>query len=157
VGNDRVGGFGGYRPHVLVVSDDPDLAAFLAEGLVLNHLWASVVANPFQALEVFRVRPFDAVVVDAALGGFGWQELVERLRGRSGRAAERAPRADVPLFVAAASAGEADPARVRDAGADGVLVAPLEIADVAATLLAAVLAWRAAHPDRPWADQAALG
>jgi len=144
-----------YRPHLLVVSDDPDLAEFLAGGLLLAGFWTSVVASPFQALEVFRLRSFDLVVLDAALGGFGAIELLRRLRGRSGRAAGGAPRTDIPVLLVAADAAEIDAAAAA-AGADGLLVAPLDLEELAPRLLEVVHDWRRAHPDRPWADEAAL-
>jgi DNA-binding response OmpR family regulator len=144
------------RPHVLIVSDDRDLSEFLAEGLVYAGLWTSVIASAVQALEVFRLRSFDVVLLDAALGGIGALELVRRLRGRSDRA-PGTPRTDVPLLLIAGGAGELDPAAAADAGADGVVVAPLELAELAETLGRAVAAWRASHPGRAWADEAALG
>ncbi len=150
------GASSGIRPHVLIVSDDPDLAAFLTEGLTIGGLWTSVVASPFQALEVFRLRTFDAVLLDAAIGGFGAVELLRRLRGASDRAAAGQPRTDVPVFVVAGGAGEIAPADATDAGADGLFVAPLELDDLAQALFDAILAWRAANPDRPWADEASL-
>lgn len=156
MGQNGLGTIGGVRPHVLIVSDDPDLAAFLTEGLTVAGLWTSVVASPFQALEVFRLRSFDAVVLDAAIGGFGAVELLRRLRGRSDRAPTRQPRTDVPVFALAGSARELDPGVAADAGADGLYVAPLELDDLAQSLLAAIVAWRARHPDRPWADEVAL-
>lgn len=146
----------GIRPHVLVVSDDPDLAEFLAEGLVVSGLWASVVASPFQALEVFRLRSFDSVVVDAALGGFGAVELVRRLRTRSDDADPASPRVDVPLFLIADGSGGLDLATAAAAEVDAVVMAPLELDVVAADIVAAVVRWRSLHPDRPWADQPIL-
>ena len=59
------------RPHVLIVSDDPELTAFLGEGLVYAGFWTSAIASAVQALEVFRLRSFDVLVLDAALGGIG--------------------------------------------------------------------------------------
>ena len=38
------------RPHVLIVSDDEDLSAFL--GLVYGGFWTSTVASGIQTLEV---------------------------------------------------------------------------------------------------------
>ena len=70
------------RPHVLIVSADPDLTAFLGEGLIYAGFWTSVIADAFQALEVFRMRSFDIILLDAALGGIGALEFVQRLRGR---------------------------------------------------------------------------
>ena len=150
------GAAGGIRPHVLIVSADPDLAGFLTEGLTVGGLWTSVVASPFQALEVFRLRTFDAVLLDAAIGGFGAMELLRRLRGTSDRATTGQPRTDVPVFVVAGSADEIGPADASEAGADGLFVAPLELEDMALELFAGIHAWREANPDRPWADEASL-
>ena len=134
------------RPHILIVSDDRDLSEFLAEGLVYAGFWTSVIAEAMQALEVFRLRSFDALLLDASLGGIGARELLRRLRGRSDRATATA-RTDIPILVL----GDA-----KEAGADGVLVAPIELVDLARELSGVVDAWRLAHPGRPWADEAAL-
>jgi CheY-like chemotaxis protein len=143
------------RPHVLIVSDDTDLSDFLGEGLVYAGFWTSVIAGALQALEVFRLRSFDVILLDAALGGIGALELVRRLRGRSDRAPSGV-RTDVPVLLVAASADEVAPERAVAAGADGILVAPVELPDLAQRLHETVAAWRAAHPERPWADEAAL-
>jgi len=144
------------RPHVLIVSDDPELTGFLGEGLIYAGFWTSTIASAVQALEVFRLRSFDAMVLDAALGGMGAIELLRRLRGRSDRATT-AERADIPILVIAASSDELDPVRAEQAGANGVIVAPIELEQFAVDLGRAVSAWRALHPNRKWADEAALG
>jgi CheY-like chemotaxis protein len=144
------------RPHVLIVSADQDLTAFLGEGLIYAGFWTSVVADAFQALEVFRLRSFDIVLLDAALGGIGALEFVQRLRGRS----DRAPgdlRSDIPLVLIAAHAAEIPPAMQQDDDPTATLLAPVELPEIAATLMDAVATWRASHPDRAWADAAALG
>lgn len=145
-----------YRPHILIVGDDVDLTSFLAEGLLLAGFWTSVVASSVQALELFRLRSFDLVLLDAALGGFGALELVRRLRGRAAGATDGQARTDVPLVVVAADVTETAPEAAIAAGVDEVIVAPLALETLAPRLHALVGAWRAAHPDRPWADQAAL-
>jgi DNA-binding response OmpR family regulator len=143
------------RPHVLIVSDDTDLSDFLGEGLVYAGFWTSTIAGAFQALEVFRLRSFDVILLDAALGGIGALELVRRLRGRSGRSRFGA-RTDIPVLLVAASEDEVAPNLAAAAGADGIVVAPIELPDLARRLHETVSVWRAAHPDRPWADEAAL-
>jgi DNA-binding response OmpR family regulator len=144
------------RPHVLIVSDDPELTAFLGEGLVYVGFWTSAMASAVQALEVFRLRSFDVMVLDAALGGIGAIELLRRLRGRSDRATT-AERTDIPILVIAASTDELNPVLAEQAGADRVILAPIELEQLAAELRRAVTTWRALHPDREWADEAALG
>lgn len=142
------------RPHVLIVSDDRDLVEFLGEGLVYAGFWTSTIANALQALEVFRLRSFDIVLVDAAMGGIGPRELVRRLRGISDRAAGGA-RTDVPIVVLAASPDEVDLRHVEASLVDDTIVAPVELAELARRLSLHVESWRAAHPDRRWADDEA--
>jgi DNA-binding response OmpR family regulator len=143
------------RPHVLIVSDDPELTEFLSEGLVYAGFWTSAIASAVQALEVFRLRSFDAMVLDAALGGIGSLELLRRLRGRSDRATTD-ERTDIPILVVSASSSELDSKEAERAGADRVLVAPVELEQLAAELGRAVTTWRASHPGRQWADEALL-
>lgn len=140
------------RPHVLIVSDDEGLTSFLAEGLLYGGFWTSAVASALQTLEVFRLRTFDLMLVDAALAGMSALELIRRLRGRSDRAASDTPRTDIPILLVAGSPAEADHAAALAAGADGILVAPLDLEELVPRLHAIVQDWRAAHPDRPWAD-----
>jgi len=143
------------RPHVLIVSDDRDLTDFLGEGLVYAGFWTSTIASAVQALEVFRLRSFDVMVLDAALGGIGAVELLRRLRGRSDRATAQ-ERADIPILVIAASNTELNRVAAERAGADEVIQAPIELEDLAALIGRSVAEWRAMHPGRRWADDAAL-
>jgi CheY-like chemotaxis protein len=144
------------RPHVLVVTDDRELSDFLGEGLVYAGFWTSTIASALQALEVFRLRSFDAMVLDAALGGIGATELLRRLRGHSDRATG-IERTDIPILVIAGTESELDLVGDHDAGIDQVILAPIELEDLAAKLGELVTTWRASHPGRQWADEAALG
>ena len=144
------------RPHVLIVSADQDLTAFLGEGLIYAGFWTSVIADAFQALEVFRLRSFDIILLDAALGGIGALEFVQRLRGRSDRASGDL-RSDIPLVLIAADAAEVPPKMQQEDDPAATLLAPVELPEIAATLMDAVLMWRKSHPGRAWADAAALG
>lgn len=143
------------RPHVLVVSDDKELQTFLGEGLLYAGFWTSGVASAIQTLEVFRLRSFDLVLIDAALSGLGATELVRRLRTRSPRAASGQPRTDVPIVLVTDDATAIDAEAVARLGVDDVLAAPLDLETIALRLFGIVAAWRRAHPDRPWADAAA--
>ena len=143
------------RPHVLIVSDDPELQQFLTEGLLHGGFWTSAIASAIQTLEVFRLRSFDLVLVDAALAGLGALELIGRLRRPSARTTAGAPRTDVPILVIAGGPDEVAPAAATAAGADGVVAAPIELEALVAHLHEVVAGWRAAHPDRPFADAAA--
>jgi DNA-binding response OmpR family regulator len=139
----------------LIVSDDRDLTDFLGEGLVYAGFWTSTIASALQALEVFRMRSFDVMVLDAALGGIGAVELLRRLRGRSDRATTQ-ERTDIPILVIAASNTELEPDAAEGAGADDLIQAPIELEVLAARIGRSVADWRAMHPGRRWADDAAL-
>ncbi|MCA9880632.1 MAG: response regulator transcription factor, partial [Thermomicrobiales bacterium] len=125
------------RPHVLIVSADPDLTGFLGEGLIVAGFWTSVIADAFQALEVFRLRSFDVILLDAALGGIGALEFLQRLRGRSDRAAGQV-RSDIPLVLIAADASEIPPGIQSGDDPAAILLAPVELPEIAAALLQAV-------------------
>ena len=134
------------RPHILIVTDDAGLSDFLGEGLVYAGFWTSVIASALQTLEVFRLRSFDAIVLDSELGGIGSLELVRRLEGRT----------DIPVLLIASVPGTLDAAGQQLLSVDRVLYPPIELEDLARELYALVSTWRASHPDRPWADEAAL-
>jgi DNA-binding response OmpR family regulator len=142
------------RPHILVVSDDTDLSGFLGQGLVYAGCWTSVIASAIQTIEVFRLRTFDLMLVDANLDGLGARELLRRLRGIGDRPG-LVPMTDIPIVVIAASEAEMSADEAEGLGADTIVYPPVELEDLGPFLLRTVLAWREGHPDRPWADVAA--
>jgi DNA-binding response OmpR family regulator len=141
------------RPHVLIVSDDLDLSQFLQSGLTIAGFWTSTVASALQTLEVFRLRTFDLMLVDALLEGLGAGELLQRLRAPVER--DGPPRTDIPILLIAASEDEISVARAKELGANGAVYAPIEIEDLALDLFGRIREWRELHPDRLWADELA--
>ncbi len=144
------------RPHVLIVSDDPSLTEFLGEGLTFAGFWTSVIASGLQTLEVFRLRRFDLILIDVHLSGFDCFELIRRLRGTSSRTSATGPRTDAPIVLIAQDRSELTGHAAADVGADDVLYAPLELEEVAQRLHELFARWREAHPETPFADEAAL-
>ncbi|HEV2128392.1 MAG TPA: response regulator [Thermomicrobiales bacterium] len=140
------------RPHVLIVTDDPSLIDFLGEGLVMGGFWTSVISHGLQALEVFRHRQFDLLVIDRDLGTFDAVELMERLRGLSERG-DIQPRSRAPVVVMASGDADLDVEQQERLGIATILQAPVELEDVVQTLHRVFVAWRDAHPDVPLADE----
>lgn len=142
------------RPHVLVVSDDPDLSEFLAEGLPLGGFWTSVIANGLQALEVFRLRQFDLIVIDSGLQGFDSGEFLRRLRGVSNLDQALTPRTTAPAVMIHATAEPAAGDRQVDErlGVAAELAAPLDLDEVVRVLHQVFETWRSTYPDTPLAD-----
>jgi DNA-binding response OmpR family regulator len=140
------------RPHILIVSDDPRLVEFLGEGLVYGGFWTSVVASGLQTLEVFRLRTFDLVLIDAALPGLPASDVIRRLRSDVVTSESGRPRTDVPILVVSSGIDEMSTTDAARFGADGTLVAPLELEELVPHLHSVIADWRAAHPGRSYAD-----
>ena len=134
------------RPHVVIVSSDQGLSDFLGQGLLYGGFWTSVIASAIQTLEVFRLRSFDLVLVDTHLAGMGAIELVKRLRGRSGRSSPHQPRADIPILLVAEPEDAIDPQTATAAGAAGILLAPIDLAETAVRLHEAIASWQPNDP-----------
>ncbi len=142
------------RPHVLVVSDDTDLSTFLVEGLPLGGFWVSVVASGLQALEVFRLRQFDLVAVDAGMQSFDGLEFLRRLRGLSTLGSGNGSRTTAPAVLF----GELpiSPSELSVLGVERVFTPPVELDEVVRQLHEVFAAWRQANPNVPLADSANL-
>lgn len=144
------------RPHVLIVTDDRDLAEFLAEGLPLGGFWASVIASGLQALEVFRLRQFDLVVVDASMGSFDPIEFLRRLRGVSGHDPRGASRTSAPAVLILDTPADPPGQLAHELGIAEMLRPPLELDEVVRMLHQVFEMWRRDYPDTPLADSASL-
>ncbi len=142
------------RPHVLIVSDDPSLSSFLGDGLAYAGFWTSVIASGLQTLEVFRLRRFDLVIIDAQLSGFDSEELIRRLRGISDRAGSDTPRSQAPILVITRADADWPADEAVTHAVDEVLSAPLELETVAQRLHVLFERWREAYPEAPLADEA---
>src|SRR5215217_2996967 len=102
------------RPHILIVSDDTGLSSFLGEGLM--------IASALQAIEVFRLRTFDLIIVDAALDGLGAGEFLRRLRSVQRTTGNSL--SNRPAIVIAATRVEMTEDDALEAGADRIVYAP---------------------------------
>lgn len=140
------------RPHVLIVSDDPSLSKFLNEGLPLGGFWTTVIASGLQALEVFRLRQFDLVILDWELQSFQAHEFLRRLRGVSGRSNAATPRTQAPVVLISEDPAHLDEGNQSLLGVSRMLHAPLDIDEVARELHAVFAEWRQAFPDVPLSD-----
>lgn len=140
------------RPHVLIVTDDASLAAFLNEGLPLGGFWTTVISSGLQVLEVFRLRQFDIIVIDWDLRSFGALELIRRLRGLSTRSNGVAARTTAPIVVISeqpADLGADECARLE---ISRLFTAPLELGELVPELHAMFEEWRARYPSMVLSD-----
>lgn len=140
------------RPHVLIVCDEPSLSEFLAEGLPLGGFWTSVIASGIQAIEVFRLRQFDMVLLDTGLTSFDWLELVKRLRGTSTRTPDGDVRTHAPIVLVTDSTVGVPASEQKVLGILQIVTAPIELDDLVRILHQVFEVWHSDHPTLPLAD-----
>ena len=112
---------------ILVVEDEPDLAALIRRGLTEEGHAVDVAESGEDALDWVDVAPYDALVLDVMLPGMSGLDLCRRLRSR---------RLPVPILLLTARDAAADRVAGPDAGADDYLVKPFAFAELLARLRA---------------------
>lgn len=104
-------------PRVLVVEDEPDIAALIAYQLTREGFRVQTVGNGHEALDVIGREAPDLVVLDRMLPGLSGDEVLQRLR------AEPATNA-VPVLMLTARREQEDRIRGLELGADDYLTKP---------------------------------
>ena len=125
-------GSDGPRLQLLLLEDDPTVAAVIAGLLQAQGHRVEHVAHALHAMEALERERFDAALVDLdlpGLDGFQWAQLV-RSRERDGR---------LPMIAITARSGGDEESRAHAAGMDGFLRKPLH-GEQLAQALAAVMA-----------------
>ena len=112
---------------VLVVEDEPEMAALLARGLRSEGYDVEVADNGIDGMTLSNAEPFDIAVLDVMLPGMSGFELCRRLREQS-----------IGMAILLLTARDAVDDRIRglDAGADDYLTKPFAFAELAARLRA---------------------
>lgn len=120
------------RPLVLLVEDDRDGRALLAEWLEHVGFRVEQAHNGLQALErAFDLLP-DAILTDLNIPGIDGYELTRRLKND-----DRTRRIPI-LAVTGYAPFTQDPARADRAGCDAILTKPCDPEDLEATLTALI-------------------
>jgi two-component system OmpR family response regulator len=122
---------------VLLVEDDPRLAAAIRRGLNYEGIVADVAGGADEAAGKLRATEFDAVVLDVMLPGADGFETCRRLRADGVWA---------PIIMLTARDAVEDRVRGLDAGADDYLTKPFALAELLARLRALA---RRGRPERP--------
>jgi len=113
---------------ILLVEDDPSLAAGIRLALKPEHYAVDLLADGRQALAALKGdEPFDAVILDLGLPGLDGMQVLEAVRRRGNR---------VPVLVLTARDGIDDRIAGLDAGADDYLIKPFQVDELKARLRA---------------------
>ncbi|MET9413292.1 response regulator transcription factor [Streptomyces klenkii] len=126
---------------VLVVDDDPDVRAAVADALTIEGYAVRAAADGLEALSAVAAAPPAAVVLDLAMPVLDGLAVCRRLRALGDR---------TPVLVLTARDAVADRVAGLDAGADDYLVKPFALDELLARLRALL---RRAAPAEPAAGQ----
>ncbi len=112
---------------VLVVDDEPRLAAAVKRGLQAEGFAVDLAHDGPSGLHLAREGGYDAVVLDVMLPGLSGYRVCQRLRAEENW---------VPILILSAKDGEYDQADGLDLGADDYLTKPFSYVVLAARLRA---------------------
>jgi two-component system OmpR family response regulator len=112
---------------VLVVEDEPRMAALVRRGLVEEGHAADVAGRGEEALWLAEAHPYDAIVLDVMLPGLSGFETCRQLRSSGVWA---------PVLMLTARDSVEDRVAGLDAGADDYLTKPFSLAELLARLRA---------------------
>jgi two-component system, OmpR family, response regulator len=124
---------------VLVVEDEPKMAALVRRGLVEEGHAADVAVQGEDALWLAEAHPYDAIILDVMLPGLSGFETCRRLRTAG---------VWTPVLMLTARDAVDDRVAGLDAGADDYLTKPFSLAELLARLRALV---RRGEIERPTA------
>ncbi len=116
-------------PCVLLVDDDEDTQAMIAEMLSAIDIHVELASDAEEALDRMVLEAFDLVILDWNLPGMSGLELCKELR--------RHPRfAPIPILFLTAKSGQRDLVDAFAAGADDFVAKPFRAPELGARLLA---------------------
>jgi two-component system OmpR family response regulator len=114
---------------VLLVEDDPTIAAFVAKGLREAGFAVDEAADGETGLTLAREQKFDAAIVDVRLPRLDGLSLIDALRGRGIR---------TPVLILSAKRSVDDRVRGLQAGGDDYLTKPFAFAELLARMQALI-------------------
>jgi two-component system OmpR family response regulator len=114
---------------LLVVEDEPDLAATLRKALAEEGFAVDVAADGHAALWHAESTQYDGVILDLMLPGVGGLTILRRLRARANA---------VPVLVLTARDNNADKVDALNLGADDYLTKPFTFAELVARMRALI-------------------
>jgi two-component system OmpR family response regulator len=114
---------------VLIVEDQPRMAALVRRGLVEEGHAADVAAKGEEAVWMAEAHPYDAIVLDVMLPGLSGFETCRRLRNAG---------VWTPVLMLTARDAVEDRVSGLDVGADDYLTKPFSLAELLARLRALV-------------------
>lgn len=107
---------------ILVVDDDPSIAALIQITLKDHRYELTSASNGLEALKAFEKQPFDLVMLDVMMPFVDGFEACQRIRERS----------DVPIIILTSRDGTDDVVHGFELGADDYITKPFKTAELIA-------------------------
>jgi two-component system OmpR family response regulator len=101
---------------ILMIEDDLELAEILTEFLEQYDFEVTTEDDPFKALSILNLQPFDAVILDLTLPGMDGLEVCEAIRERQ----------NIPIIISSARSDVTDKVTALELGADDYLPKPYD-------------------------------
>lgn len=101
---------------ILMIEDDLELAEILTEYLEPFGYEIETEDDPFKALSILKLKPYDLVILDLTLPGMDGLEVCEAIRARQ----------DIPIIISSARSDVTDKVNAFSLGADDYLPKPYD-------------------------------
>ncbi len=101
---------------ILMIEDDLELAEILTEYLEQFDFKIVTEDDPFKAVSILKLEPFDLVILDLTLPGMDGLEVCEAIRERQ----------DVPIIISSARSDVSDKVKALELGADDYMPKPYD-------------------------------
>ena len=101
---------------ILMIEDDLELAEILTEYLEQFEFKIVTEDDPFKAVSILKLEPFDLVILDLTLPGMDGLEVCEAIRERQ----------DIPIIISSARSDLSDKVKALELGADDYMPKPYD-------------------------------
>lgn len=106
------------RLRILIVDDEEDLVATMAERMALRDVQAEAVTSGLDALQCMNEQEFDALVLDVKMPGIDGLQLMAEIRRKH---------PDLPIVMLTGHGSASDAERAIRQGAFDYLMKPVDI------------------------------
>jgi len=111
---------------ILMIEDDLELAEILTEYLGQFGFEVVTEDDPFKAVSILKLEPFDLVILDLTLPGMDGLEVCEAIRERQ----------DIPIIISSARSDVTDKVKALELGADDYITKPFSLRELLARIKA---------------------
>ena len=121
-----------------MIEDDLELAEILTEYLEQFDFEVETEDDPFKALSILKLKPYDLVILDLTLPGMDGLEVCEAIRERQ----------DIPIIISSARSDVTDKVNALELGADDYLPKPYDPRELEARISSVLRRYEAKNEEK---------